>query len=285
MMNNQRHRAAINASRFQYLFEDTEMLDYTEQCLHHQLHSDLDELGLTNVSHLPMSYLDTHLQPQYDTFIASLPTTCGYRLLSRNAKRFEAMLRVSVPEFFILYGELEPFIMQSRSTYTDDIQGDEEHYRPSSLHPVDQLCVWLFRADDTDADLLGVLFNDVHRTTIDRVMDHVSHAIITAWNDETEWPDEEERRMYYNRFSLYDKIVACLDGTHCRIRVPVDNEDEAKHFSGYKKYHTQNYLIAAKHYHSSCTLMVHISAKTMTEELLTNQYLSLILKACCQKEK
>lgn len=246
---------STNARRYRYIHEYKDMFDYTEQCLHHQLRSDLHDLGLINVKHLPMSYLDQHLQPHYDQFISRLPPTCGYVLLSRNAQRFEAMLRVSVPEFYMLYLELEPFIMQARSVYMyDDAATEGEQYRPSVLHPVDQLCVWLFRADDNDANLLGVLFNDVHRTTIDRIMDHVSGAIIAAWSDETEWPDAEERQMLYGRFSLYEKTIACLDGTHCRIQVPLDPEEEVQYFSGYKKYHTQNYLIAA----NALSLIVYI---------------------------
>jgi len=234
------------AARLTFLTEFRDIFEEGERCLHHQLRSDLDNIGLINLDHLPISYVNKYLQPGYDDFISSLPPTCGYLALSFNPSRFERMLRISVPEFYLLYQELEEFIMQPRSIYHEcDGDSKSDRKRTTKLHPVDQFCVWLFRADDTDVDLLGVLFRDVHRTTIDRVMDHVSSAIIACWNDEVDWPDAEERRMLWGRFSLYNRIVACLDGTHCQIEVPVDPEDEYDYYSGYKKYHTQNYLIAA----------------------------------------
>ena len=34
-----------------------------------------------------------------------------------------------------------------------------------------------------------------------------------------------------------------MDGTHCRVSVPSNYTEENSTYSGYKKYHTQNYLI------------------------------------------
>jgi hypothetical protein len=42
-------------------------------------------------------------------------------------------------------------------------------------------------------------------------------------------------------FAVCDKAVAILDGTHCEIKKPTENQ--RKYRSGYKHKHTQNYLV------------------------------------------
>jgi hypothetical protein len=56
------------------------------------------------------------------------------------------------------------------------------------------------------------------------------------------WPDADERKQSHGLFACCPTAIAVIDGTHCRIRVPVDNQ--SAHYSAYKKYHTQNYFIA-----------------------------------------
>ena len=67
--------------------------------------------------------------------------------------------------------------------------------------------------------------------------------MLDAWADEVAWPDAEERRLLHGFFTCHDKAVGVLDGTHCQISVPYFKEDRS--LSGYKKFHTQNYLICA----------------------------------------
>ena len=50
------------------------------------------------------------------------------------------------------------------------------------------------------------------------------------------------RKQSYGLFACCPTAFALLDGTHCRIRIPVDNQ--SAYYSAYKKYHTQNYFIA-----------------------------------------
>ena len=57
------------------------------------------------------------------------------------------------------------------------------------------------------------------------------------------WPDAEERRCLHGFFSSCPTAVGVLDGTHCQIRIPTYQEHD--YYSGYKHYHTQNYIICA----------------------------------------
>jgi hypothetical protein len=57
------------------------------------------------------------------------------------------------------------------------------------------------------------------------------------------WPDAEERRCLHGFFSSCPTAVGVLDGTHCQIRIPTYQERD--YYSGYKHYHTQNYIICA----------------------------------------
>jgi hypothetical protein len=63
-----------------------------------------------------------------------------------------------------------------------------------------------------------------------------------CYENEIRWPTKEERKESYGLFSVHEKAIAALDGTHCRIRIPKD--DQSTYFSSYKKYHTQNFIIA-----------------------------------------
>jgi hypothetical protein len=172
-------------------------------------------------------------------FSSESPPPSAFLLLSRNHKRFERLTRFSVAEFITLYLELEPYIRRPYAIYSQTAQS----HRKRRLHPVDQLLLWLWHSDGNDADVLGILFDDISRMTADRVADHVTSAVNDAWEDEVSWPDAEERRSLYGFFSSYEKAVGVLDGTHCQIEVPT--WEESKYHSQYKNFHTQNYLICA----------------------------------------
>jgi hypothetical protein len=119
----------------------------------------------------------------------------------------------------------------------------EVHYATDGkrkIHEIDMFLLWIVRSDSNDASLISFLFNNIHRTTVDRIADHVTRAALVSWPLEA--PTAEERKSNHGLFSSAPTAVAALDGTHCRIRVPFD--DSNAHFSSYKKYHTQNFLIA-----------------------------------------
>jgi hypothetical protein len=198
-----------------------------------------EQLGFLRLPYVPTIIV----QSRVDTIIAQLftahPSPSAFLLLSRNPSRFERVTRLSLAEFLAIYHELEAHIRQPYSFYSQPAHGRSTR----RLHPVDQLLLWVWYSDGLDPDVLGIIFNDIHRTTADRVADHVTEAVNAVWVDEVHWPDAEERRSLYGFFSSCPTAVGVLDGTHCQIEVPV--MEEGSFYSGYKNFHTQNWLICA----------------------------------------
>jgi DDE superfamily endonuclease len=112
---------------------------------------------------------------------------------------------------------------------------------PSKLNTMEQLLLWLLYISDNGVKALKLIFGLLHRTTIVRIADHISHCINTELSDLISWPSAEERKCLYGMLSICDTAIAVLDGTHCEIREPT--HDERVYYSGYKHKHTQNYLV------------------------------------------
>jgi hypothetical protein len=100
----------------------------------------------------------------------------------------------------------------------------------------------MYSADDNKDTVLSLLF-DIDRTSVIVIVDHITRAMNHVWRDEVAWPNREERKELYGFFSCHDKAIGCIDGTHCRIDVPASDDKEESAYSGYKHYHTQNYLL------------------------------------------
>ena len=159
--------------------------------------------------------------------------------LASDPRRFERMTRISVAEFLQLYAELKADILRPRPAK----KGRHAGGRTRVLHPADEFLLWVWHCDGTDADILGFLFNGISRWTATRIADHVNDAVLRVWEEEVSWPDAEERRLLYGFFTSCEKAVGVLDGTHCQISVPYFKEERS--MSGYKKLHTQNYIVCA----------------------------------------
>ena len=206
--------------------------------LHHYDKKDI--LELLHIRHLPPIFYYSH-QQEYSLYVErikqQLPPTSAFVLCCRNPARFQRMFRMTIPEFYILFSELDPYICRVHP----QSEQRSSTYRSRTIASVDQLLLWLLRSDGNDVNLVGLLFNDIHRKTVDIIADHVTQAILDCWSVEIEWPDPEQRQSLYGFLSTYDKVVGIMDGTHCQIEVPT--YDEYDYFSGYKGYHTQNYLI------------------------------------------
>ena len=149
------------------------------------------------------------------------------------------MTRISITEFVILYQELRPYLLRPRSVK----RSRSDRGRSRSLHSADELLLWAWHCDGTDADVLGFLFNGITRWTATRIADHINSCVIEAWDNEVGWPEAEERRLLYGFFTCCETAVGVLDGTHCQISVPYFKEERS--MSGYKKLHTQNYMVCA----------------------------------------
>jgi hypothetical protein len=199
----------------------------------------LDNIGVLTLPYIPTAQTQHQIDEFTKRLASATPPPSAFLLLCRNLERFKRLTRCSLPEFLLLYHELEVYIRRPYSIYSEPALQQRER----RIHPLDQFLLWMWHSDGNDPDLLGVLFNDISRATSDRVADHITAAINEVWADEVRWPDAEERRYLYGCFSSYEKAVGVLDGTHCQIEVPV--VDEGKYHSQYKNFHTQNYLICA----------------------------------------
>jgi hypothetical protein len=102
-------------------------------------------------------------------------------------------------------------------------------------------------ADGKEHTVPCLLF-DIDRMTVNVITDHVTYVINHVWAREVKWPSPEERPEQDLLFSCFEKAVGCIVGTHCRIDVPDDEDEENDDYSGYKHYHTQNYLLCCNAY-------------------------------------
>jgi hypothetical protein len=84
---------------------------------------------------------------------------------------------------------------------------------------------------------------DISVTTVYCYAEYMAELVNSELKGELNWPDSEERKLLYNLIPVYERCIGILDGTHCRIQVPRDTDEENLYFSGYKNYHTQNYLL------------------------------------------
>ena len=116
---------------------------------------------------------------------------------------------------------------------------------PTQLTTSDQLLLWLFYLAGNRIPHLSLYFNHLHRSTLHRIIDHVTFCINERLNDMIQWPTSEERQSLHGMMSVCRTAVAVLDGTHCPIQAP--SEFTYTYYSGYKHEHTQNYLVCVNY--------------------------------------
>lgn len=216
---------------------------------HHQRRRMMDDLGFVKLGRVEATFASLTSSPSGLAFIEDhldeIPDTTVYaRLCRQSSSDFYEHTRLTSTEFLILYQELHPFIVRPREIDFAAATTNEHIARHShrKLHPVDELLLWLYHADGNEHTVLCLLF-DIDRTSVTVITDHVTRALNHAWAEEVRWPSKEERKEMYGFFSCHEKAVGCIDGTHCRIDVPDNEEDEDSCYSGYKHYHTLNYLL------------------------------------------
>jgi hypothetical protein len=209
----------------------------------------MDDLGMVTLAHIDASFASLSSASSGAPFIEDelddIPDSTIYaRLMRRPSSDFYEHTRLTSTEFLILYQELRPFIIKPRDASMTDEYSEEHNarYVHRKLHPVDELLLWLYHVDGNKHTVLCLLF-DIDRTSVTIITDHITRAMNEKWRKEVRWPSKEERKEKYGYFSCDYKAVGCIDGTHCRIDVPESPEEEESCYSGYKHYHTQNYLL------------------------------------------
>lgn len=224
---------------------------------HYQRRMMLDALGVLNLPHLPhfppsvllltaAAPSATPAFPIHVPLIADLPADSEMsKRMHDRPDEFFRMVRLTLTEFLVIYYELEPYIRHPRRTLSSSINIQHMPTINKShriLHPADELLLFFYASDNNTPPLLASIFN-IDRTNIAYILDHVTQAIFLCYNKEISWPSKEEREASYGLFSAYHKAIGCIDGTHCRVDVPSNKELEDTMYSGYKHYHTQNFLL------------------------------------------
>jgi hypothetical protein len=216
---------------------------------HHHRRMLMRELGFLHLRHIDVPF-DSLCSPESGVVFTAnevgvIPPTSRFAKLCRTSPTdFYAHTRLTLTEFLILFQELQPFILKPRRA---DVQAEysadhRARYSHRKLHAADELLLWLYHADGNKDTVLSSLFK-IDRTSVIIYCDHVTRCMNEAWKEEVVWPSKEDRELLHGLFSINEKAVAAIDGTHCQIDVPDNAEEEETAYSAYKKYHTQNYLV------------------------------------------
>lgn len=198
----------------------------------------LKELHIRNLNPLPNAALPRDGSSASSSSFQIVSSILTVQQLFDNPSQFFESTRLSVSEFFLLHSHLKAAILSSRS-HTRSTSA-HAHERLGKLNSVEQLLLWILSIADSNVKALKLAFHGIHRTTIFRIVDHVTHCVNTELQDLIAWPTAE-RKCLYGMLSICDTAVAVMDGTHCEINEPT--YDERLYYSGYKHKHTQNYLV------------------------------------------
>ena len=189
--------------------------------------------------------LDVPNTPEHAAFVLpaspslqSLSSLPAVQLLFCEPRRFREITLMTITEFFLLHARLHQAIESARSGLQE--ASPHSHSMPTRLTTVEQLLLWLVYMEEVGVQSLSWVFGLLPVSTLFRYVDHVTQCINAELADEIRWPTEEERERLYGLFSIREKVVAVLDGTHCEIDEPT--YDDRLYYSGYKGMTSQNYL-------------------------------------------
>jgi hypothetical protein len=212
---------------------------------HQQLHNIRQELGLTTLVENEFHITKKSSKSAYPSELDTLPHDTVTYMLSRCPNRFYRRIRLLPHEFWIIFMELKDTIQKTHRSESNNAElvYKSKSGRPRAMHAVDELLLWFFHSDGLPIDLIALYFDEIDKDCVNSIADHITACINSIYESELEWPDAEERKASYGMFSVDEKAVAILDGTHCEIEAPVDLAMNDEYYSGYKKTTTQSYLV------------------------------------------
>lgn len=146
---------------------------------------------------------------------------------------------LTITEFFLLHDELQESIASVRLSHEE--LSPHSHPMPTKLNSVEQLLLWLVYLEEVGTKSLSWVFGLLPINTLHRYVDHVTSCVNSALDDELRWPSAEDRRSLYGFFSICDKAVAVMDGTHCELEEPT--YDSRLYYNGHKHMTSQNFLV------------------------------------------
>jgi hypothetical protein len=166
-----------------------------------------------------------------------------------SARDFYRITQLQPEEFLQLLKLVVSLMETNPMNFTNASEEKEESWRTNKARPskrklksADMLFAWLIGLTGERDITIATIFN-CNESTINRVFNYVTEIIFLALDDELQWPEAEERKLFYDLFPIYEKAVLVLDGTQCQVRIPFEFEDEEGYSSSYKQHHTQLYLI------------------------------------------
>lgn len=164
-------------------------------------------------------------------------------------REFYRLTQLQPIEFIELFNIVKPLILSTPMTVELDNDeksniADDKYARINrrKLDAADMLFAWLLGLTGERSVIIARLL-DCSMSTVDRGFKFINNIILIALNDEMKWPDENERKLLYDLFPIYNKAIGVLDGTHCEVKIPLELEDEESYYSPYKHFHSQLYLI------------------------------------------
>ena len=200
----------------------------------------LNELGLLRLCPIPDIVQASHPQSDPSFSIQHYSNIPGIQSLFHDSKQFYHSTRITITEFILIHDALVDIITSVRSN-SQSISHDHNHSHPR-LTPAEELLLWICHVVGSPTPMLELIFSHLSYTTIHRYADHVTRCINSRFSHMIQWPEAEDRKALHGTFSLSDNVIAVLDGTHCPLQRPT--YDEREYYSGYKGYHSQNFLIA-----------------------------------------
>jgi hypothetical protein len=175
-------------------------------------------------------------------------SVCSMQLM--NGELFYRLTIMQPCEFVDLVKQIEPVYLNTPIRHRYGNAEEEKAMinfpsatRQRKLDCYDALLLYIIQLDGTPFDVLAALFRLRNVSSIFEYAETMTKIVNTVLKDCLSWPTANQRLLLHDTFSIYPAAIGILDGTHCRIRVPTDWEEENSYFSGYKHSHTQNYLM------------------------------------------
>ena len=232
------------------------LLLYNSSRQYHDLTGHEKQVALFEAAHIrylspvPVNFLaSSDLYPSYPPPPIHFSSADHQQMLS-NHDEFVTATHLSVAEFTLFHTHVHTSLLTSRSH--SNSTSPHLHPMPTKLTTSDQLLLWLIYLQGSPISGQTAHFNHLHRTTLHRIIDHVTFCVNAVLDDMISWPSSEQRLALHGMMSVCNTAVAVLDGTHCPIQAP--SNYTYSYFSGYKHEHTQNFIV----YVSYTGMVLHI---------------------------
>lgn len=219
------------------MIQSTSLLDgsSSSNSRHKEVRAALEVVNMNTLKKVERQFVSDHFKNHLNEEIVKsvqeeTVEVFAMNIINKDDQQIEQLTRVTDIEFKMIYLEIYHFT-----------KANNDKIRRRKLSLMDQLFLWFLYCDNVNEDTLKLIFNAVSASTLRRIADEFTETINAVYQDEISWPSIEERNSLYGAFSVYDKAIGVLDGTHIQIKVP--RYAEALVFSGYKRLHTLNYLI------------------------------------------